>query len=70
MNFISDHVFLTEGSLGSKISNHFYEANSFYISHIVSLTYLTARSNLIKIAYCAIRCQVSKYRTVGPLDYI
>ena len=38
--------------------------------HWLTLTYFKARSNLVKIAYCAYtrpRCQVSVYRTIGPL---
>ena len=36
----------------------------------LTLTYFTAWSNLVKIAYCAYarpRCQVSINRTVGPM---
>ena len=36
----------------------------------LTLTYLKAKSNLLKITYCAgirLRCQVSAYRTFGPL---
>ena len=39
----------------------------------LTLTYFTARSNLVKFAYCAYtrpRCQVSGYRTIGPLVII
>ena len=34
----------------------------------LTLTYFTARSSLVKIAYCAYtNIQVSVYRTIGPL---
>ena len=31
----------------------------------LTMTYFTARSNLVKLAHCA--CQVSVYRNIGPL---
>ena len=37
----------------------------------LTLTYFTARTNLVKIAYYTEtrpRCQVSVYRTIAPLD--
>ena len=36
----------------------------------LTLSYYTTRSNLVEIAYCADtrpRCQLSVYRTIGPL---
>ena len=38
----------------------------------LTLTYFTARPNFVKIAYCSDtrpRCQVSIYRTIGPLVF-
>ena len=48
------------------------KVNKVYINDDpgLTLTYFTAMSNVVKIAYCAYarpRCQVSVYRTIGPL---
>ena len=73
-NYINEDPELTLTYFTARLNFVAYALKVYNVSinddHGLTLTYFTARSNFVKIAYCAEispRCQVSIYRTIGPL---